>query len=213
MPEKNLEARLQRIEDIRAIKNLVASYSYYYAAGMYDNLIALFACKTPKAQITISNWGTWRESAGIKRYYAFMKERAGDRKGLLSQHCFTVPVIEVAGDGETATSLWVGPGVAAAAHCGDTSPTAVWNWAKVGIVFVREDGEWKILRFHLYELVQFPFEGGMIDVTPPPKPDIPEQYLPDIPDTKDYQYSKQSGPVYIPIPPAPYEHYVEDETY
>lgn len=213
MPEKTLEKRLQRVEDIRTIKNLVASYAYYYAAGRYDELADLFARHTPGVRITISDWGAWEGAEGVKRYFAFVKERAGDRVGLLSQHCFTVPVIEVAGDGKTATSLWVVPGVAAAAFQGMDAPEGVWNWAKVGIVLTREDGEWKFLRFHLYELLQFPFEGGMQRIEAPKRPEIPERYQPDITGTRDYQYTTESGPVYIPVPPAPYEHYTEDDTY
>lgn len=213
MPAKTLEERLQRVEDIRSIKNLVASYAYYYAAGRYDDLIAMFAQHTPGVRIAISDWGAWEGAEGVKRYFAFMEARAGDRKGFLSQHCFTVPVIEVAGDGETATSLWVVPGVAAAAFQGMDCPKAVWNWAKVAIVFAREDGQWKILRFHLYELLQFPFEGGMQEIAAPARPEIPDQYRPDVTGLKDYQYTTSSGPVYIPVPPAPYEHYVEDDTY
>lgn len=212
MSAKTLEERLQRIEDVRAIKNLVSSYAYYYAAGQFDRLEGLFARQTPGVCITMSDWGAWKGPEGVRRFYGYMEHRAGDRVGLLSQHCFTVPVIEVAGDGETAACLWVVPGIVAAPKAGE-APEAVWNWAKVGMVLVREEGQWRFLRFHLYELLQFPFEGGMEEIKAPARPVIPEEFKPDTTDVKDYPYTEKSGPVYIPVPPAPYEHYREDETY
>ena len=212
MSAKTLEERLERIEAVRNIKNLVSSYAYYYAAGQFDRLEELFARHTPGVRIVMSDWGAWEGTEGVHRFYGYMKHRAGDRVGLLSQHCFTVPVIEVAGDGQTATCLWVVPGILAAPQAGE-APTAAWNWAKVGMVLTREDGQWRFLRFHLYELLQFPFEGGMAEIKAPAKPDIPAQFKPDRTDVKDYQYTAWSGPVYIPVPPAPYEHYAADETY
>jgi hypothetical protein len=212
MSAKTLEERLQHVEDVRAIKNLVSSYTYYYAAGDFDQLENLFVRHNPEACITMSDWGAWKGQNGVHRFYGFMKNRAGNRVGLMSQHCFTVPVIEVAGDGMTATCLWVLLGVVAASKEGNT-PDAVWNWAKVGMVLEKEDNQWRFLRFHLYELLQFPFEGGMEEIKAPSKPDIPEEFKPDTTDVKDYQYTVNSGPVYIPVPPAPYEHYCKDETY
>lgn len=67
MAKKSREERIQRLEDIHEIQNLMARYEYLHVAGMHEECADLFALKTPGVRIEIGNWGVWECAAGIKK--------------------------------------------------------------------------------------------------------------------------------------------------
>jgi hypothetical protein len=64
-------------------------------------------------------------------------------------HPLTTPIIEVAGDGQTAKGMWYSPGQVTEVSS-DGKPSANWIWEKYGVDFVKEDGAWKIWHIHMY---------------------------------------------------------------
>jgi hypothetical protein len=70
--------------------------------------------------------------------------------GMLWYHMLMSPVIEVAGDGQTARGVWMSFGTVTEPN--GTSMTAQWTCETYGIDFVKENGKWKIwhLRLHVY---------------------------------------------------------------
>jgi hypothetical protein len=69
--------------------------------------------------------------------------------GTLIMHPLTTPIIEVAGDGQTAKGMWYSPGQVTEVSS-DGKPSANWIWEKYGVDFVKEDGVWKIWHIHMY---------------------------------------------------------------
>ena len=59
MATKSLEERIQRLEDIHEIKNLMARYEYLHTAGMHKECADLFALKSPDVRTEIASWGVW----------------------------------------------------------------------------------------------------------------------------------------------------------
>ncbi|MBN1627442.1 MAG: nuclear transport factor 2 family protein [Deltaproteobacteria bacterium] len=77
-------------------------------------------------------------------------------------HTQETPVIEVAGDGNTAKGIWYSIGLSVNGEVsanGQTNVRTGWMWEKYAVDFVKEDGKWKI--WHLYsKMDQGPSESG-----------------------------------------------------
>jgi hypothetical protein len=102
----------------------------------------------------------------------------------------TTPVIEIAGDGETARAVWTSPGLEG------TEPA----WVKFGCDFKKQDGEWKIWHLHVYGLVTGT-EAKYI-FTPNVVPSNGADKAP----TTNWEYSRQAQFIpYEPEPPQTYE--------
>jgi hypothetical protein len=103
----------------------------------------------------------------------------------LHLNALTTPVIEVAGDGETARAVWVCPGMEG------MTPA----WMKYGCDFKKQDGEWKIWHLHVYGLATG-LEAKAIFT-----PNIEADHGADKPPTTSWEYSNTAA--YIPLEPEP----------
>jgi hypothetical protein len=67
-------------------------------------------------------------------------------------HTQTTPIIEIAGDGQTAKGMWYSPGIMAntAIVKGKVEVSGGWFWEKYGVDFIKEDGKWKIWHIGMY---------------------------------------------------------------
>jgi hypothetical protein len=97
----------------------------------------------------------------------------------------TTPVIEVAGDCETARAVWLCPGL------DGMTPT----WTKFGCDFKKQDGEWKIWHLHAYGLTTG------LEIKESFTPRIKAENGADKPPTTSWEYSGSSR--YIPLEPEP----------
>lgn len=166
--EKKIELltlKIQRIEDVNAIQNLMSKMDFLYEAGMYEERMAYIAKKTPGVTIEIGARGVFEgyESArrtlvDTEKYYeqshaAGMKKAFPDIKfpsdfaGKFESNLLGTPVIEVAGDGKTAKGVWISLMTVGKTHDNQDKPQAMWIWWKIGADFVKEDGEWKIWHY------------------------------------------------------------------
>lgn len=132
MSNADLEARITRLEDIEAIKQLKVRYAH-----ICDDL------HNPETINSVfAEDGVW-ESAdfGTARGHAEIKELFSKFRPMftLSQHNMVNPLIEV--DGDRATGVWyiLGPWNPA-----DGSPQ--WFFLRYDDEYVKVDGEWKFKR-------------------------------------------------------------------
>lgn len=95
----DLEHRIQRLEDIEAIKQLKYRYWRHLDLKQWDELAALFV---PEATVCYSS-GTY-EFAGVEAIMRFLRESLGQERGSVTIHHGHHPEIAVAGD--TATGTW-----------------------------------------------------------------------------------------------------------
>jgi len=227
---KSLEERIQRLEDIQEIHNLMGRYEYLASGGMFEDILELYAEKTPGVSIEIYDWGVYLGLERIKEFLVgllkmLMHVHGGEMKklfpdaniekdnaGLLMEHDLTTPVIEVAGDGKTAKGVWISPGFETLAVTGKLQ--AYWVWGKYGVDFVKEEGKWKFWHFHIYKTFYTPVGKSWVeksptpfDAGPPPgpKPDRPSKY--------HYEYGPLAVPQNVPAPPEPYETFGEKTAY
>lgn len=205
MAKMSLEERVERIEAVHEIQNLVGRYSYLHTAGMQEETVELFAQKTPGVSAEIGGWGVYDGIEGIKRLYpGFHNFAEGDRVGQMHMHTFTTPVIEVAYDLKTAKGIWISPGHETGAFV-DGKLEAYWAWCKYGCDFVKEE-EWKIWHLHVYGLFICPYDKSWVEFNADQGDmEVPDNLKPDKPATYNWHYSPTGKTELVPAPPEPYE--------
>jgi SnoaL-like domain len=134
---EDLEARIARLEDVEAIKNLKARYAYYCDHGYdADGMASLFV---EDSLWTSNAFGTYH---GRDEIHAF---QAGISSEILwALHFMICPVVNVSDDGQTASGSWYLIEFATMTRPDGTPGTdAVVMSAIYNDTFVRENGEWK----------------------------------------------------------------------
>ena len=234
MKEKSLKERIQRLEDIHEIQNLMSRHEYYHSAGMHkEEIEELFAQKTPGVSFEAGDTGAFEGLEAVKKSYVEgielvakrnleeMRKRYPDAKlkekdklaGTMVVHTLTTPVIEVAGDGKTAKGVWMSPGHMTGFMVEPLK--AHWVWERYGVDFVKEDGKWKFWHFHVYTDFLTPYDKSWVEnsIEPHPAPELPPDFpKPNKTSTTPYQkYSPLFNPKFEPRPPVPYGTF--DETF
>ncbi len=212
-----LSAKLEKLErattatrDRAAVENLFSRYMYLHNAFQDAQIIPLWAKKgTPGISAQYSNLGKYTNWDSIMAYH---RDRPSP-VGKLVFHYVTTPVIEVAGDGQTAKGLWIVNGL----ESGLTKPEhaakmpawmfepnvevdgkKVWMhnvYLKYGIDFIKQDGEWKIWHFHCFEVARAPYKMGWIPFAAAAQDDS---------FNFDLMYIGEDGaPVFMPKPDEP----------
>jgi hypothetical protein len=209
MSEKSLEERIQRIEDILEIQNIMGLYESYHTASMQEETVALFAQKTPGVKVDIDAFGVWEGIEGIRRMFVdFLGTYEKDLTGRIYPHDLTTPIIEVAEDGKTAKALWSSPGLETHINEKTGKPRAMWAWGKYKTAFVKEDGNWKIWQMSWHTTFITPYEKGWAE-EPMGDWKMPEKYGPDRPSANFSPYHPDSADFnvhkLIPAPPLPYK--------
>ncbi len=212
MTGSSLEKRMQKLEDLHEIQNLMGRYSYLRTAGMYESILKLFAQETAGVKIEISDWGVWKGTEGIEKLfngaYRFLE---GDRTGLLNIQTLTTPVIEIAGDGKTAQAAWVSPGFQTIAPGGKLQ--AYWTWFRYGVDFIKESTGWKFWHLHQYDVFLTAYDKSWAESLPLPPPPLPDFASADDPATYHHIYRPDAKTENIPSPPAPYMKWNESQSY
>ena len=205
MATQSLEERIQRMEDIHEIQNIMGRYEYLHTAGKQEETAELFARKTPGVTAEIANWGVYEGYEGVRKLYVGLHNYIeGDRKGQLNMHTLTTPVLEVAGDGKTAKGVWLSPGSETTKVRG--KPQAFWAWCKYGVDFVKEDGKWRIWHFHVYGVFHTPYEKSWTESPKFERSYVPDELKTDKPSSRPFWvYSPETTTDDAPMPPAPYE--------
>jgi hypothetical protein len=148
--QASLTLRLDRLQAVRDVQNLMSRYTYYQSAAMQDETISLFAQHTPGTRAEML-WGVYDGLDSVKKCYKLDHLQHSDlkkRAGVMQIDTLTTPIIQVAGDGKTAKGVWISPGLDSTVVDGKAS--AKWAWYKYGADLVKEDGAWKIWHLHIY---------------------------------------------------------------
>lgn len=196
--------------DRAQVENLFGRYMTLHNAFRDPEIIPLWARKgTPDLRAQYSNNGIYTDWDTIVAYHA----QRPHPPGKLIYHFLASPIIEVAEDGQTAKGMWLMSGL----ESGLTTPEAaagapdfmyaknveidgkkVWMhevYAKYGVDFIKQNGEWKIWHFHCFEVARSPFGVGWIPFAAAAQ---------DHPFADDLMYFGENGrPVMMPKPNAP----------
>jgi hypothetical protein len=208
-----MEDKLTRtLWDVHQIQQVMSRYEYFHASGQHQACIDLFAVKTPDVRVEIAELGIFEGAAGLQRFFiganTFAEEKDG-RRGHMHLHTLTTPVIEVAGDGQTAQGVWLSPGVESAPGMMDDS----WCWVRYGVDFVKEDGAWKMWHFHMYRIFTVPYDQAWSDGVYEQQRYLPPEIAPDRPNSYAWQHGRGSLFVDVPRTPQPYETWDDSMSY
>ena len=155
------EEKIQRAYDMIQIKNVMARHAFYHAASRHDiEMETLWAHNAPNV--------SWGNSGGFQIgrdvvWSFYVKPHIGKASapGEIFMHTLTTPLVEIAGDGQTAQAMWYTPGFTTGRGF-DAAPDAPikgeWMYERYAIDFIKEDGEWKI--WHFFVGTDFSFEAG-----------------------------------------------------
>jgi len=212
MAQKCIEERIQRLEDIREIENLMARYAYLHTACKHEETAELFAKKTPGVRVELM--GTYEGTEGVRRAMVKVHQSMNVGKpGFLFVHTQTTPVIEVAGDGKTAKGVWMSPGLETRKNPETGEFVAYWLWGNYGVDFVEEDGTWRIWHVHVYPYMMTPYDKSWVEPWVARLQRLPDETKPDRPAPSSSLYSTTAEIRYDPVPPEPYETFDEKTAY
>ena len=209
--EETYGKRIQRLEDIHQIHNLMGRYIWKHNVFL-DNEFpeTIYAKKAKGVSSEVANGGRWEDDDFRNKYKGNSPNEFPP--GNMIMHHLDTPVIEVAGDGKTAKGVWLSPGHETYANAETGECQANWCWCKYGLDFVKEDGEWKIWHYHSYRIFKTPFNIPWTDefelkggYPPPVGIDLKKRIPPTRPTTYDNPYSTTTLIELVPTPPEPYE--------
>jgi len=146
---------MDKVIALNAIQNLMGRYSHLGQLRGEGTLSELFAMNTPGV-----SWRTPGGPIGIAEMKArFDRPQEQLQPGVLHMHTMFTPVIEIAGDGQTAKGVWdsFGPEVQGPNDEGG------WFQAKYGVDFVKENGVWKIWHLQVYPIFTTPYNKSITE--------------------------------------------------
>lgn len=150
MTSNELEERLQRLEDIEAIKKLKARY----CAGADERDEEKFVgCFTDDAVWDGGNLGRFEGKAAIRDFFRSLPKLLS-----FAIHYVMNPRIDVTGD--SATGFWY---LLEPCTMKEGGEQAVWGVAKYEEEYVRVNGEWKMQNLVLAPECWTPFDKGWVD--------------------------------------------------
>ena len=239
--DQALEKLLLRQQSRIEISNLMGRYQYYHTAGQMSRIgRELFAYWLPDARSEYGGLGVFGPEKSL-RFFDVMTEMftRGELQctpGLLEIHQITTPVIEVAGDNETAKGMWMSTGAILMREdpAAEEGYSFTWDSGKYAVDFIRTDRGWRIWHLHVCDLWRTEFDRDPVanaspldrgttqemidaweaaaargeDVRPHGMP-----ILPDGPTTFHYAYASDARAQLMPPPPEPYETFAETFPY
>jgi hypothetical protein len=207
MATLSLEQRIEYLEAVHEIENLMGKYELYLSAGKFHDLLDLYAPKTPGVSLEVGEKGVHEGLEGVREYadeHSATFGSDGQGTGWLAEHNLTSHVIQVAGDGKTAKGVWAVPGLHGGVDKKTGEGRATWSYEHLAAHFVKEDGQWKVWKFHGYSVFNTPYDQGWgkIQWNKRPVPLVKERA-----GTYHRPYSLTQKPEYRPAAPEPYDTY------
>jgi hypothetical protein len=197
-----LAARVQYLEDVNAIQKLQSKYAHYLFTQDYAKIYdECYSKRSPDVSVEFSDSGVYRGAESVRKLYEAF-EVTKTVPGFFILHMTVNPYIEVAADGTSARSHWLSPGATG------SNTSAGWVWGPYYVDYVKENGEWLILRSNLAPVFRNSYDVSWANATDngtvrgvlAVEPDAPPtQYRP-------YHEAKQQPDIFADYPelPEPY---------
>jgi len=162
MSSKDIEKRLQVVEDILAIDKLEKVYGYYLYNGQNGKIVDMFSDNAESVEIT--DRGVFKGKEGIRRFFLRYLENSGqtDLKdfphGRLLIHQQHQGVIDVAPDGKTAKGRWYL--IMIQAWPVEGKERSVIGHGVYENEFIKENGTWKFKKMFMSLNFRSPISEG-----------------------------------------------------
>jgi hypothetical protein len=154
-----LELEMERQKAVTEISNLMGRYQALHTANKNDEIVKLFAKKTPGGKL-IFEGDVYLGYAGVENHYKVLMEQAYMATGMgsLFFHELLSPIVEVAGDAQSAKAQWDAIGGEIFTKADGTRVT-VWDVDRYRVDFIKEDGNWVIYNLDWHPVFMTPFDG------------------------------------------------------
>ncbi len=198
---------LQEVADRQAIANLQGRYMYYLEAHRYDELLALFARHDSAVSVEIGEGGVYVGRAKVEAMFLQVLRPFFTQPGMMPVHMLTTPVIEVNCEDGRAQGMWQTIGCNSFPD-GD-GLRAVWQQGTYDNLYIREGGEWRILRMRWLANFRTSFDRGWVreplyQLAPLDWSEFPDELRPDLPPSQAFEsYDPSAVRVRAPQPPEP----------
>lgn len=202
---EELEHQLFRAQAVNEVQKLMGRYTVNHAPATIHQAVDFFALELPEVSAEMGDRGVYVGEAGIRELFVgrFPMEPMGN----LLIHYIATPMIEVAGDGQSARGVWRSPGVEAVRPDSDSAPVPLWSFGAYAGDFVHLHGEWKIRHLQWFRTIKCSFDKGWVDdlsmAFGGPLSDSPNVR----PATYHNPYTPESTQQPVPPCPPPYESY------
>ena len=213
---KELEAEVLRLKeqvaestyakDYIEIWKLQSLYSHLYYIGMRAEIPSLFAQKTPGVSLEREDSGVYEGIEGVKRFWStILGEQSHRTAGVLAVHMTVNPIIEINKKGTRARGIWLSHGFVSSRIMINGPLIQFLCQGKYDMEYVKEDGQWKFLKFAYRLTFMCPYEKGWVEEPVAASiAGVPDN-SPDKPTTYHMPYSQYRINVMQPPPPEPYE--------
>ena len=193
-------------KDYIKIWKLQSRYSHLYYIGMRAEIPSLFAQKTPGVSLEIEDSGVYEGIEGVKRFWCtILGEESARMAGVLAVHMTVNPVIEINKKGTKARGIWLSHGYVSSRIMINGPLIQFLCLGKYDMEYVKEDGQWKILKFAYRQAFMCPYEKGWVEEPVAASIAGVPVNSPDKPTTYYMPYSQYRINVMQPPPPEPYE--------
>ncbi|MBN1627438.1 MAG: nuclear transport factor 2 family protein [Deltaproteobacteria bacterium] len=218
--------QIERLDAVHEIQNLMGRYVWEHEVQKDPEFIdTMFAKNNPDVSWEVAHMGLYRGRDAVREILNQHGPK-GDTiaPGTLFVHTLTTPVIEIAEDGQTAKGVWKSPGAETISDPVTGKLTGMWAWTKYACDFIREDGKWKILHYHVYRIFMTPADMNYTDeyesrfmtnasaIAPAGGRAGQESSLKE-PTTYDNPFTANYVPELVPAPPEPYRTFSETFSY
>jgi hypothetical protein len=137
---ERLQAHMERLDSVRAIKRLQSAYGHYVELGLWNDFADLFT----EDAITNYQQGARGKDAVRRLFFEQVGQgKLGLSEGRIYPHILFQPVITLAPDGRTAKGRW-----RILAMLGGLGGSATWYSGVYENEYVLENGVWKISVLH-----------------------------------------------------------------
>lgn len=213
---KELQERtLARMESDHAVRNLAAKFVQSLKGGLFEDAYQCFALDTADTWAAIEKYGVYKGAEKLQEYFVDYYRKLGGGEGCFIEHELTTPVVEVAGDNETAKAMFLTEGVLAI-DCGHWMEThgvarSFWQIGPWYMEFIKENGEWKIWHLTVFDDVETPYEQSWSEFTDHASLIRTEAPAPTAPLEDAHYFTPERAPFLHREPPCAYGTYAEGE--
>ena len=201
---KKQVAENARAKDYLEIWKLQSLYAHLYHIGKREEVVELFAQKTPGVTMEIEDSGVYEGIKSIRRFWTTVFDaKRMMTVGFLAIHMTVNPVIEINKNGTKAKGLWHSHGFASMGGGGQFKQFLCLG--KYDMEYVKEDGVWKFFKFGYRLTFMCPYEKGWVEEPVGASIAGSPANIPDKPTTYFMPYSRHRINVMQPPPPQPYK--------
>jgi hypothetical protein len=199
---------------------MMGRYVWMHEVQRDPELIEMFATSRPDVSWEVAHLGLYMGKEAVKEILDQHGAPGGTpAPGTLFLHTLTTPVIEIAEDGQTAKGVWHSPGAETLNDPQTGKLRGFWAWTKYACDFIKEDGKWKILHYHVYRTFLTPADMNYTE-------DYESKFLTKAmggatqkvsanrqPTSYDNPFTTTYVPELVPAPPVPYRTLSETFSY